>query len=127
MFCNIDLKSNARVDNIYRSYKRRYGIGNTLSLLLCSHSGYHPNIKINRIPFTYLNDSLKKLLLTKQELLSLNLKKIVEDNLTKQVKLNTYQGNSIRNGLPIRGQRRRTNANTARKLLSKIVSRARKA
>jgi small subunit ribosomal protein S13 len=126
MFHLTEFKNNTRIDNIYRSYKKRYGIGNSISLLLCAHSGYHPKTKSNSIPFTYINDNLKKLLINKQDLFSLSLKKTMEDNLIKQVKLNTYQGSNIRSGLPIRGQRRRTNANTARKLLSKIVFRVRK-
>jgi small subunit ribosomal protein S13 len=116
----------AVVDNAYRSYKKKYGIGHSISVLLCNHMGYHNNVKISKIPHTYLVDGVKKLLINKQDLLSLSLKKTMEDNLIKQVKLHTYKGNSIRNGLPLRGQRRRTNATTARRYLSRIVSRVHK-
>lgn len=114
------------VDNAYRSYKKKYGIGHSISLLLCNHMGYHCNMKTSKIPHTYLADGVKKLLINKQDLLSLGLKKTMEDNLIKQVKLHTYKGNCIRSGLPLRGQRRRTNATTARKYLSRIVSRVHK-
>jgi ribosomal protein S13 len=117
---------NARVDNVYRVYMKKVGIGSSLSILFCNHLGYHPNIKANKLPTTYVSDGLKKLLVIKQDFLSLNLKKTMEDNLIKQVRLNTYQGNCIRHTLPIHGQRRRTNGVTARKLLGKIVSRMKK-
>jgi ribosomal protein S13 len=126
MYFNLTKIYYVRVENMYRVYKKKAGVGDSLSTLFCEHAGYHPNVKVNKIPMTYVNDGLKKLLVIKQEFLSLNLKKTMEDNLIKQVKLNTYQGNCIRNTLPIRGQRRRTNAITARKLLSKIVSRMKK-
>lgn len=116
----------ARIENVYRVYTKKVGVGSSLSVLFCNHLGYHPNIKANKLPTTYVSDGLKKLLVIKQDFLSLNLKKVTEDNLIKQVRLNTYQGNCIRHTLPIHGQRRRTNAVTARKLLSKIVSRMKK-
>jgi small subunit ribosomal protein S13 len=115
-----------RVENVYRINKKKVGIGSSLSLLFCAHQGYHPQIKVKKVPMTYISDGLKKILVLKQDLLSLSLKKTMEDNLIKQVKLNTYQGNSIRHALPLHGQRRRTNATTARKLLSKVVSRMKK-
>jgi ribosomal protein S13 len=105
---------------------KKVGIGSSLSVLFCNHLGYHPNAKAKKLPTTYVSDGLKKLLVIKQDFLSLNVRKVMEDNLIKQVRLNTYQGNCIRYTLPIHGQRRRTNAVTARKLLSKIVSRMKK-
>jgi len=126
MFTYFSICSATIVENTYRSYKKKFGIGHSISMLLCNHMGYHENMKASRIPHTYLVDGVKKLLINKQELLSIGLKKTMEDNLIKQVKLHTYKGNCIRSGLPLRGQRRRTNANTARKYLSRIVSRVHK-
>ncbi len=114
----------ARTENVFRVHKKKYGVGNSIALLLCNHLGYHFNFKNKDVPLTYLADGLRKLLVQKNNVLATNLKKTMDDNLVTQIKLNTYQGNCIRRGLPVHGQRRRTNGNTAKKLLSKISSRS---
>jgi ribosomal protein S13 len=114
----------SQIENVFRMHKKKYGIGTSIALLLCSHLGYHSNFKVKDVPLTYLSEGLRKLLVQKNNVLYTNLKKVMDDNLVKQIKLNTYQGNCIRNGLPVRGQRRRTNGNTAKKLLSKVSSRS---
>ena len=126
MFVTLSQQFARVIENAYRSYKKKYGMGHSISVLLCNHMGYHQNVKTVKIPHTYLNDGMKKLLVNKQDMMGLSLKKTVEDNLVRQIRLNTYKGTCIRSGLPLHGQRRRTNASTVHKLLSKIATRARK-
>jgi ribosomal protein S13 len=114
----------AYTENVFRIHKKKYGIGNSISLLLCNHLGYHINFKNKDVPLTYLSDGLRKLLVQKNNVLATNFKKMMDDNLVSQIKLNTYQGNCIRRGLPVHGQRRRTNGNTAKKLLSRLSGRS---
>lgn len=108
------------VENNFRMLKKTYGIGSYLSLSLNNHMGYHPQFKYKNIPQSYLMDGLKNLLLSKTDLLGSNLKKQVENNIILEIKLNTYKGYFMRNHLPVRGQRRRTNGKTARKLAGRL-------
>jgi ribosomal protein S13 len=114
------------VPNVLQSFKENHGINTSISSLLCKQMGFHINCKKNAITSHYLLDNFKRLIMNKQPFLSQSLKKEMEENLLKKIKLNTYQGNCLRNQLPSRGQRRRTNASTAKKLLSKIVSKVRR-
>lgn len=114
-------------NNMLQSFRNNYGLNSSISDLLCKHMGFHRSCNKFLIPDNYyLKDNMKRLLLNKQHLLSTSLKKEVEDNILKKIKLNTYQGNCIRNQLPSRGQRRRTNASTAKKLLGKMAFKAKK-
>lgn len=123
-FSTLNLRK--RVLNVYRNYTKKYGIGSSLAILLCQHTGSHPYSRMRNISYSYLADGVKKLFVRKKDVLNFDFRKVMEDNLMKQVKLNTYKGNCIRNLLPVHGQRRRTNGLTARKLFSKVISKGKK-
>lgn len=86
-----------------------YGIGRTRSKLVCDHAGVSPNTKIRD--------------LTESEVEKLRAevgKYVVEGDLRREVgisikrlmDLGCYRGLRHRRGLPLRGQRTRTNART---------------
>jgi ribosomal protein S13 len=51
-------------------------------------------------------------------LLGPNLKQYVSNRIAHQIALGSYQGLRHRSGLPVRGQRTRSNANTQKSLVS---------
>lgn len=113
-------------DNLLQSYKKTYGINTSIAKLFCNHIGYSYEYPSSSVPMNYLSDNLKKLLIRKSSYISSSLRKQVEDNLGTKIKIKSYQGNCLRHKLPLRGQRRRTNANTSKKLLGQFLVKLRK-
>ncbi len=86
-----------------------YGIGKTTSLKLCEQVGIDPSTKVSQ--------------LSEQELESLrteiakitvegDLRRAVSMNIKRLMDLGCYRGQRHRRGLPVRGQRTKTNART---------------
>jgi ribosomal protein S13 len=120
MFLNISLYINQ--NTWYRTNKKKYGIGSSLCFLFCKQMGLNPHVHANVIDYTHISDGFKKLLVSKNMKLDLNLQKSHETDLMRHIKLHTYQGYNLRSRLPLRGQRKRTNAQTARKFFNKIFT-----
>jgi small subunit ribosomal protein S13 len=86
-----------------------YGIGKSTSLKLCEQVGINPSSKVSQ--------------LSEQELESLrteiakmtvegDLRRVVSMNIKRLMDLGCYRGQRHRRGLPVRGQRNKTNART---------------
>jgi small subunit ribosomal protein S13 len=90
-----------------------YGIGLHTAQRLCHKLEIHPACRLEN-----LGD--EKIVMLSQELNQMNIdsaiKKQVKQSILKLVTLGTYRGLRHQAGLPVRGQKTRTNAATAKKL-----------
>nr|AOC61510.1 ribosomal protein S13 [Rhexinema sarcinoideum] len=92
-----------------------YGVGENTAIATCNLIGVNPQTKINELNATQL-DSLTK-----------NCRRVVKNNkkranieaIKKLVKISCYRGTRHLNALPCRGQRTKSNAKSAKNLLSK--------
>lgn len=104
--------------NSYTLFRSVYGIGPSFSEMICKHLGFSMEYVLSNIDtdhsillslreFFYLLDFHIELFLRKKNKLSLYLLR----------RLRAYRGIRYFRGLPIRGQRRHTNAKTIRRLV----------
>ena len=86
-----------------------YGIGRTTSLKLCSLVGVDPSTKVSG-----LTDAQLELFRTEIAKITVegDLRRVVTMNIKRLMDLGCYRGLRHRRGLPVRGQRTKTNART---------------
>ena len=101
-----------------------YGIGRSTALSILEKAGVDPDIKVDEWTDeqqgairTVINENIKVEGALRSEV-QLSIKRLVD--------INSYRGNRHRNGLPVRGQRTRTNSRT-RKGKRKTVANKKKA
>jgi len=86
-----------------------YGIGRTTANALCEAAGVDPTVRIQDLP----EDKLDAL---RTEIAKLtvegDLRREISMNIKRLMDLGCYRGMRHRRGLPVRGQRTRTNART---------------
>lgn len=93
---------------------RVFGIGQSNSNLICKNLGFSKNLKIKDLTkeqiykLTQFFESFNLVVLG-------DLKKIKSLNKTRLFSIKSYRGLRLRQGLPVRGQRTHTNANTSKK------------
>jgi len=94
-----------------------YGIGNARAKLICHKLHINPLSK----PKDLINKQLNKLgKLINQFSIEIDLKKNIKNNIQNLINLGTYRGLRHKLGLPVRGQRTRSNARTQRYLSKKL-------
>ena len=86
-----------------------YGIGPTVAKNLCARTGVNPAAKVSELSEDQL-DSLRNEIgkLTVEG----DLRREISMNIKRLMDLGTYRGIRHRRGLPVRGQRTKTNART---------------
>jgi small subunit ribosomal protein S13 len=86
-----------------------YGIGKTTSLKLCTSVNIDPSAKVSQ-----LTDSQLESLRTEIAKITVegDLRRVVTMNIKRLMDLGCYRGLRHRRGLPLRGQRTKTNART---------------
>ena len=86
-----------------------YGVGKTTSLKLCNTVGIDPATKVSQLT----EDKLDAL---RSEIAKMtvegDLRRVVSMNIKRLMDLGCYRGLRHRRGLPVRGQRTKTNART---------------
>lgn len=87
-----------------------YGIGRHVSSEICKKLTLDPNMRAHRLT----EDEIAKInaLLTSQYLVEGDLRRQIQGNIKRLVSIHCYRGMRHRLGLPVRGQRTRTNART---------------
>ncbi len=92
------------------SLRYLYGIGPTLAKELCVKAGIDPRARAGDLR----EDELARLatLLDKDYVVEGQLRRQIAQNVTRLKDINCYRGIRHRRGLPVRGQRTRTNART---------------
>jgi small subunit ribosomal protein S13 len=89
-----------------------FGIGPTTSRKLLERTQVHPDTRVNRLT----EDEVNRLRETidKEVLVEGDLRREVSLNIKRLVDIGCYRGIRHRRGMPVRGQRTRTNARTRR-------------
>ena len=99
---------------IYIALTAIYGIGIPTSLKILTQLGINPDVKVTEL--TELNTSaLRDLLETEEFKLEGDLKRLVNSNIKRLIDINSFRGRRHLKGLPVRGQRTRTNNRTSRR------------
>jgi small subunit ribosomal protein S13 len=117
----IDIPDNKRLEV---SLTYLYGIGRQLSLQVIENLGLNANMRARELT----EDQIAKLnaLLQSQYVVEGDLRRQIQNNIKRLVSIHSYRGMRHRLGLPVRGQRTRSNART-RKGKRKTVAGKKKA
>ena len=101
-----------------------YGIGRTISNQILAETGVDPDTRVKDLT----DDQISKLrdAIEKNHKVEGDLRREVALNIKRLTEIGCYRGLRHRKGLPVRGQRTKTNART-RKGPRKVVSRSKKA
>lgn len=123
-------KKNFQIRNQLESY---YGIGTNQSLNICNQLGISSKLQFNQLTqyektkiMQYIRKRMKiiKNPLTFKNINELpigdNLKYIYKNFILSQIQKNTLKGFKHKKGLPVRGQRTRSNRKTQRKLFRRV-------
>lgn len=101
-----------------------YGIGQGLAKKIISELKINPSKKASELT----NEELRRLrdLVEKKYKIEGELKRIVQSNIKRLKEIGTYRGYRHSRGLPVRGQRTKTNSRTRRGNVRKTVGSGRK-
>jgi small subunit ribosomal protein S13 len=99
---------------IYIALTAIYGIGIPTSLKILKQVNIDPNTKVTEL--TDINTAaLRDLLETEEFKLEGDLKRLINTNIKRLIDINSFRGRRHLKGLPVRGQRTRTNNRTSRR------------
>ncbi len=103
----IDIPDNKRLE-ISLTYI--YGVGRKLSNEIIAKLGLNPNMRANILT----EDNIAKInaILQSEYVVEGDLRRQVQNNIKRLISIHSYRGMRHRVGLPVRGQRTRTNART---------------
>jgi small subunit ribosomal protein S13 len=105
----VDIPNEKRIDI---SLRYIYGIGPTSASKICESTGIVPATKTRDLTDAEL--SRIRELLEKEFVVEGDLRREVRQNVQRLIEINCYRGIRHRRGLPVRGQRTKTNARTKR-------------
>ena len=108
-FAGVDLPQNKRIE-ISLTYI--YGIGRTLSSRILEKTGVDKNKKVKDLTDAEVNKVREEI--EKNLQVEGDLRRIEGLNIKRLTEINCYRGIRHRKGLPLRGQRTKTNARTRR-------------
>lgn len=91
-----------------------FGIGRSNSNLICKKLGFSKNLKIKDLTKEQIS-RLVQFLESSNIVVLGDLKKIKSLDKNRLFSIKSYRGLRLRQGLPVRGQRTHTNANTSKK------------
>ncbi|KAI9228409.1 MAG: hypothetical protein DHS80DRAFT_27268 [Piptocephalis tieghemiana] len=90
-----------------------YGIGPETARRLCDRMSIHRTAKLQELTEPQINALSTHLT---NMTLEADLRRQTQNNIIRLRRINTYRGRRLAAGLPVRGQRTRTNAKTAKRL-----------
>ena len=105
--------------SLYISLRYVFGIGNYNSTIICKKLGFSKNFKVSELTEEQ-KFNLVKLIETSKFLINSDLKLLLINKQKKLVNIKSYRGLRKLKGFPVRGQRTKSNAKTAKKINSKI-------
>ena len=113
-----------RDKQIWVSLQYVYGIGSTLSQKILAQTGINPETKTDNLS----EDEVNRLreLIDREYKVEGELRKEVNLNIRRLIDIGSYRGIRHRHGLPVRGQRTRTNARTQRGPRKTVAGRGQK-
>jgi small subunit ribosomal protein S13 len=105
----VDIPDNKRVEIALR---RIHGIGPTAAIRIASQAGVAGNPKVREVP----DDQLARIreIIDHDYTVEGDLRREVNDNIRRLIDIGAYRGLRHRRGLPVHGQRTKTNARTKR-------------
>jgi small subunit ribosomal protein S13 len=105
----VDIPREKRVDI---SLRYIFGIGPKVSATICAKTGIEPATKVRDLT----DDEVSKIreLVDREFVVEGDLRREVRQNIQRLIEINCYRGIRHRRGLPVRGQRTKTNARTKR-------------
>ena len=92
------------------SLRYLYGIGTTLAFKICQECGLNPDMRANELKDDQL--AMISSVLDKKYIIEGQLRRQVAANIARLRKIGCYRGIRHAKGLPVRGQRTKTNART---------------
>jgi small subunit ribosomal protein S13 len=117
----VDIPANKQVEI---SLRYIYGIGPTLSKRILTQTSVNPTTKVVDLSDEELNRIRE--VIDKQYKVEGDLRKEVAFNIKRFIEVGSYRGIRHRRGLPVRGQRTRTNARTKRGPRKTVAGRGRR-
>ena len=99
---------------IYIALTAIYGVGINTSKKILSQLNIDPDIKVTELSDKNIAD-LREILETDDFQVEGDLKRIVSLNIKRLIEINSVRGRKHLKGLPVRGQRTRTNNRTSRR------------
>ncbi len=103
----IDLPKNKRIE-IALTYI--FGIGRALSVKILNKAGVSPDIKVKDLSDEQVNDIRQSI--EGEHKVEGDLKREIQMNIKRLIDIGSYRGLRHKKGLPVRGQRTKTNART---------------
>ena len=91
-----------------------YGVGIPTSLKILNRLEINPNLKVTELTESHIS-SLRDLLEQEEFKLEGDLKRLITSNIKRLIDINSFRGRRHLKGLPVRGQRTRTNNRTSRR------------
>jgi len=110
----VDLPRNKRVE-IGLTYI--FGIGLTTSQRILANTGINPGTKVGNLTdeeIAKIRDELDRLAQQEAHRVEGDLRREISMNIKRLIEIGSYRGMRHRRGLPVRGQRTKTNARTRR-------------
>ena len=101
-----------------------YGIGRTRSQGILSQTGISPDIKVSDLTEEEVNQLRE--VIDREYRVEGDLRKEVDLNIKRLIEIGSYRGLRHRRGLPLRGQRTRTNARAKRGPRKTVAGRGQK-
>lgn len=116
----VDIPRDKRVEI---SLRYIYGIGPTLSRQVLNTTGIDPDVKVRDLT----EDEVNRLrdVIDKNYVVEGDLRRDVNSNIRRLIEIGCYRGMRHRRGLPVHGQRTRTNARTKRGTRKTVAGRRR--
>jgi small subunit ribosomal protein S13 len=100
---------------IFLALQAIFGLNYSNSLKVCSLIGVSPKSRLSKLRISQLDDLIKVC----REEVNTNLQRSVQNNIQSLIQIRHYRGTRHMFGLPARGQRTRTNAQTSKKMINK--------
>ena len=116
----VDVPDNKRVETALRSI---YGIGPTLALKIAQQANLEGNPRVRDLGEVELNRVRE--IVDKEYNVEGDLRREVNMNIRRLIDIGSYRGLRHRRGLPVRGQRTKTNARTKRGSKKTVAGRRR--
>lgn len=117
----VDIPKDKRVEIALRSI---YGIGPTLSRRILEQTGISAGVKVRELTDDEVNRIREAI--DKGYRVEGDLRKEVNFNIKRLIDIGSYRGLRHRRGLPVRGQRTKTNARTKRGARRTVAGRGRR-
>jgi small subunit ribosomal protein S13 len=99
---------------IYIALTAIYGIGISTSKRILNQLNINPNLKVSELNEGNIS-ALRDILETDEFKLEGDLKRLISLNIKRLIDINSFRGRRHLKGLPVRGQRTRTNNRTSRR------------